>query len=282
MSFTPPEIELFLLGLATAGYVLAWGLYLRALWTNQERFSQQASMVTGIAFIFQAGSFALRTYRAGHLPIYNAYEFSAIFAGGIVLTHLIFERLSRQRTLGVATLPVAVALLFYAWTLPMETEPILPIFKSFWLKIHVLTAFVAYSSLAATFGASCLYLITRRSKQGEPVDNKASRLTLLDRVSYQAAMVGFSFLTIMIISGAIWAEYVWGRFWSWDPKETWSLITWLIVAAYLHTRYHRRWIGRKAAVLGVVGFLFVLMTFLGVDFLSPRQHDFLLWRRAGQ
>lgn len=279
MSFSPAETELLLLGLATAGYVLAWCFYWSALRSAQERLSEQASMLTGIAFVFQVASFALRTYRAGHLPIYNAYEFCAIFAGGIVLTHLIFERLSRQQTLGVATLPVAVALLLYAWTLSKGIEPIIPIFKSVWLKIHVLTAFVAYSSLAATFGASCLYLLTQSSKRGEPVDNRTSRLALLDRVAYQAGTVGFSFLTICVISGAIWAEYVWGRFWSWDPKETWSLITWLISAAYLHTRYHRQWRGRKAAVLGVVGFLFVLMTFLGVDILNPQQHDFLLWRR---
>jgi cytochrome c-type biogenesis protein CcsB len=280
MSFTSLEIELYLLGLACAGYAVAWWNYWRALRTAQETASRRARLLAAIAFFIHVGSLTLRTYRAGHLPIYNAYEFSTLFAGGIVLVQLIFERLSPREALGLTTLPVALALLFYAWTLPKAVEPIFPIFRSFWLKVHILTAIVAYSSLAITFGASCLYLVTRRPRAGNAGENSSSRLKVLDSVAYQAAALGFPFLTVCVISGAIWAEYVWGRFWSWDPKETWSLITWFIVAAYLHTRYHRGWKEHRAAILGIVGFVLVLMTFLGVELLNPGQHDFLLWKKG--
>lgn len=277
MSTTLQQTELFLLGLATAGYVAAWGLYLGMFWTDGQKLSRWASTLTWAAWMLHAAAFSVRTYQAGHLPIYNGYEFSATFAGGIVLVHLSFERLSRRRDLGVCILPVALGLLAYAWTLSSAVEPLIPIFRSYWLKIHVLTAVVAYSAFAGTFAASCLYLFRGRANGAKPVTGNPSSQGTLDRVAYQAATVGFCFLSVCIISGAIWAEYVWGRFWSWDPKETWSLITWFIFAAYLHTRYHRGWRDRRAAVLGIVGFILVLVTFVGVDYLSPKQHAFLLW-----
>jgi cytochrome c-type biogenesis protein CcsB len=280
MLFIPLQIELYFLGLACAGYVVAWWAYWRALRNLGELASHRAWLIGAVAFLFQAGSLSLRTYRAGHLPIYNAYEFSALFAGGIVLVQLIFERLTRQKALGLATLPVTLLLLSYAWTLPKAVEPIFPIFRSSWLKIHILTAIVAYSSLAVTFAASCLYLARQGQKGDDGKQGGLLRLKRLDAVSYQAAALGFPFLTVCVISGAIWAEYVWGRFWSWDPKETWSLITWFIVAAYLHTRYHRGWKEHRAAILGIVGFVLVLMTFLGVELLNPGQHDFLLWKKG--
>ena len=278
MDFGLVQIELTLLSVATAGYFLAWVTYCRVLRTQEEQISRKAATVTLAAWIFQAGSFALRCYRAGHLPIYNAYEFSAAFAGGVVLAHLIFERFTRPRSLGIAALPVALALLFYAWTLSKTVEPLIPIFKSYWLKVHILTAFVAYSSFAVTFAASCLYLITHAEQSNNK--DEPSSLTHLDRTGYQAATVGFCFLTMCIISGAIWAEYVWGNFWSWDPKEIWSLTTWFIFAAYLHARYHRGWRERRAAILAIAGFLLVIMTYLGVDLVNPGQHDFLLWKRG--
>ncbi len=278
MSAMLQQTELLLLGLASAGYVAGWAFYLGVLWTGGEKLSRWASTLIWGAWMLHAASFSVRTYQAGHLPIYNGYEFSATFAGGIVLVHLIFERLSRRRDLGVCILPVALGLLAYAWSLSSAVEPLIPIFRSYWLKIHVLTAFVAYSAFAATFAASCLYLFRGRVNGAQPNTGNSSSQGSLDRVAYQAATVGFCFLSVCIISGAIWAEYVWGRFWSWDPKETWSLITWFIFAAYLHTRYHRGWRERRAAVLGIVGFILVLVTYVGVDYLSPKQHAFLLWK----
>jgi ABC-type transport system involved in cytochrome c biogenesis permease subunit len=270
MSPPPKEVELLALGLATIGYATAWAYYSLAWAKAKPSLSRFASVLAWFSLGLQALSLGFRTARAGHLPIYNAFEFTSVFAASIILTHLVFEAVSRRRELGVVTIPVALILLGYAWSLSKEVEPLIPIFRSLWLKVHVLTAFVAYAAFAVTFGASCLYL--GRKPQGSP------RAHELDRLAYQAAALGFPFMTLCIISGAIWAEYVWGRFWSWDPKETWSLITWLLFAAYLHTRYHRGWRERRAAILAVAGFVAVIITYLGVDLIMARQHNFLFWR----
>jgi cytochrome c-type biogenesis protein CcsB len=266
------------MGVATCGYLAAWLLYWRALRKQRDELSLGDHRVTWLAWGLHVASLSVRAYRAEHMPIYNAYEFLSVFGGGIVLVQLIFERLSRRRDLGVFILPVALAILFYAWSHSRMVEPVLPIFKGFWLKVHVLTEIVAYSSFAATFGASLLYLFRGVGSNLQPDARDTWDVKLLDDVAYRAALIGFSFHTIGIISGGIWAEYVWGRFWGWDPKETWSLITWLIFAAYIHTRYHRGWRGRRAALLAVAGFLAVLITYLGVDLLMYRQHNFLFWK----
>lgn len=280
MRFTLSEIEFSLLTLASAGYLLAWLGYLWAFWRRREALTRRASMIVRVAFGAQLLFLFVRSYRSEHLPIYNLYEFCTVFAAGVVIAHLVWERAVAHRLLGVTTLPVALALLFYAWTLSSAVEPVFPIFRSVWLQVHILTALVAYSALTATFGASCLFLTMHNAGVGGPNTAHSARLAQLDRVAYRAATVGFCFLTACVISGAVWAEYVWGNFWSWDPKETWSLITWFIFAAYLHTRYHRGWREKRAAVLGIVGFALVIMTFLGVDLLDPGTHDFLFWRKV--
>lgn len=265
---SPLRSESVLLGVAAAGYLAAWLTYVRACRGRQEALGRHASMVTWAAWIAQVAAFAVRATAVGHLPIYSAYEFTVAFAGSVVLAHLLVERLSSRHDLGVALLPGALGLLAFAWVHPHAAEPLIPILRSVWLKVHVLAAVVAYAAFAATAAACGLALLAHDRSSG-----------LLDTVAHRAAAVGFSFLTVSIVSGAVWAEYVWGRFWSWDPKETWSLVTWLTYAAYLHTRVTRGWRGRRAAVVGLAGFLFVLTTYVGVDLLVARQHDFLLWPR---
>lgn len=269
---TLAECEFVLLALATIGYVVAMALYWWFLLAGRGVSNQWASRLAVAALLVQALWFAVRTYRAGHLPIYDGHGFSATFAGGAALAVLIFERLAHRRDLGAFALPIALGLLGYAWTLPRAAGPLILIFKSFWLTAHILTAIVAYSCFAIAFAASCLYLIMTRSiVSGSPPSGISSSSAVVDRLAYQVTVLGFPFMSLCVISGAIWAENVWGRYWSWDPKETWSLITWLVFAAYLHTRYHRGWSPRRAAVLAIVGFLTVLMNFIGVEIIYQYQ-----------
>ena len=269
-------IEPALLGVAVAGYLVAWVTYWRAWRSRQEALGRRATMITWVAWIAQVAAFGARAVAVGHLPIYSAYEFTAAFAGSVVLALLLVERWSSRRDLGVALPPVALGILAYAWAQPQTVEPLIPIFRGIWLKVHVLTAVVAYASFAGT-AAACALSLVARARDSAPDRVDPARLVT---VGHRTAAVGFAFLTVSIASGAIWAEHVWGRFWSWDPKETWSLITWLIYAAYLHARTSTGWRGRKAAVLGIIGFLAVLMTYIGVDLVHPGQHDFLFWRRG--
>lgn len=264
---SPAEIELLLLALATAGYVVAIGVYWKSIFTGKETMSWSASRIAWGALLIQTIWFGTRTYHLGYLPLYSGHDFSATFALGAILAVLILERQSQRRDLGAFVLPVAVILLAYAWTLPQPAGPLIQIFRSFWLTLHILAAVIAYSCFAATFAASCLYLVRARSNSAGNISSLAN----IDRVIYRVTIIGFCFMTVCIVTGAIWAERTFGRYWAWDPKEMWSLITWLVFATYLHVRYHRGWNQRKAAVLAIIGFLTVFMNFIGVEILYQYQ-----------
>ena len=166
--------------------------------------------------------------------------------------------------LGVFLVPVGLGLMLYAAFMPMALEPELPIFNNILLKFHVLTTLLGYAAWSTTFAASISYLYLERKEKASP--------GLFDQMAYRAAFFAFSFLTLGLISGAMWGDRVFGQLWFWDPKETWSLITWLIFLAYLHARYTLDWKGRRAAILAIVGFIALVFTYVGVDFLLPQIH----------
>jgi len=155
-----------------------------------------------------------------------------------------------------------------------KIQPLIPALKSNWLIAHVLTCFLGYAAFAIAFGVSIMYLF----RQNEPAgtDHPSARLPgagMLDELTHQMVMFGFLFLSAGIITGAIWANSAWGTYWSWDPKETWSLITWFVYAALLHARLIRGWQGRRIAYISIAGFMAVLFTYFGVNFL-PGLHSY--------
>ena len=260
------ELETLLLALATAGYFIAMVVYWKSIFSGRDTNSWLASRIALGALLIHALWCGIRTYHLGFLPIYSGHDFSSTFAMGALFAILIFERLSQRRDLGAFVLPVVLVLMVYAWTLPRNAIPLVQIFKSYWLTIHILVVVIAYACFAATFAASCLYLVRARSNStGTTEATSSASLAKIDRIAYRVTAIGFTFMTICIITGAIWAESAFGRYWAWDEKETWSLITWLVFAAYLHVRYHRGWNPQKAAILAIVGFLTVLMNFFGVQ-----------------
>jgi cytochrome c-type biogenesis protein CcsB len=147
-----------------------------------------------------------------------------------------------------------------------------------WLFVHSTLAFISYATFAVAFGASIMYLIQEhflKKKRLGPLYQKLPSLDILDEINYRCLTFGFPLLTVAIITGAIWAETAWGTYWSWDPKETWSLITWFIYAALLHGRLTTGWRGRRAALFSIVGFIVLLFTFLGVNLLpSESMHSY--------
>ena len=151
----------------------------------------------------------------------------------------------------------------YASLLDKEIVPLLPALRSNWLAIHVLTCFIAYASLTVAFVSSVIFLCKQKSA-GKGADS----------ISYKMIAFGFLFLTFGIISGSVWANSAWGSYWSWDPKETWSLITWFIYAIYLHTRLRRGWVGKRAAWVCIAGFLAMFFTYFGVNFLLTGLHSY--------
>jgi cytochrome c-type biogenesis protein CcsB len=217
------------------------------------------TLLTYLALTFLTASLLFRTIATGHGPFANMYEFSIAFAWGTLAMYTYFERRYHQRVLGLIALPVALALLLYAATIPATIDPLVPALQNnLLLSIHVAVAIVAYGTFTVAFAAAVLYLV-----QGENGRRGLPSRELLDEISYKAVVVGFPFLTLTIVLGAVWAEVAWGTYWSWDPKETASLVTWLIYGSYLHARVVRGWRGERAAWLLILGFGATLFTYFG-------------------
>ncbi|MGI5952468.1 MAG: cytochrome c biogenesis protein CcsA, partial [Brooklawnia sp.] len=208
------------------------------------------SKLAQLALILLSGSLIARTLATGHAPFANHSEFAVSFAWGMILAHVYFEWKYKVRTLALVVLPVILGMLVYASTLSYEANPLMPALQnSPLLTIHVFSAALAYGAAVVAFAAGVMYLLAPRIKwHGWP------KPETLDELGYKAVIFTFPMLTVMIILGAIWANIAWGRYWSWDPKETAALVTWLIYGAYLHARVVRDWRGKRAAWLLVLGF----------------------------
>ena len=216
----------------------------------------------------------------GHAPLSNLYESVVFFAWTIILIFAIVDLKYRYRVIGAFVVPFA--LLGMAWAqlgLNSGIEPLVPALQSNWLLYHVVTCFLGYAAFAVACGVSVMYLIATRSTVPKH-EERTGFLAMfppdrvLDDINYKAIMVGFPLLTLGIITGAAWANYAWGTYWSWDPKETWSLIVWFVYAAFLHARLTRGWVGRRAAWLSIVGFAATIFCYLGVNLLLSGLHSY--------
>lgn len=215
----------------------------------------------------------------GHAPLSNLYESVVFFAWSTVLIYGIIDAKYKYRIVGAFVMPFA--LLAMAWGqlyLPTDINPLMPALQSNWLLYHVLTCFLGYAGFAVACGVSIMYLI--RARHDEKSTNKNGIIAqfppvkILDELNYKAIMVGFPLLTLGIITGAAWANYAWGTYWSWDPKETWSLIVWFIYAAFLHARFTKGWVGKRAAWLSIIGFLATIFCYLGVNLFLSGLHSY--------
>jgi cytochrome c-type biogenesis protein CcsB len=245
--------------LQTAGLPLRTGTFGLVIGPRTTTFGRYGTILGWLGFAFLTAWLVFRTLATGHGPFANMYEFSVAFAWGILGAYYWFERGYRQRILGLIALPLTIGLMLYATTVPASIEPLVPALQNnLLLTVHVAVAIVAYGSFSIAFGAALLFLAQPNGgRWGLP------KPSVLDEISYKAVVIGFPFLTSVIVLGAIWADVAWGSYWSWDPKETASLVTWLIYGAYLHARVVRGWTGRRAAVLLLFGFAATLFTYFG-------------------
>jgi cytochrome c-type biogenesis protein CcsB len=231
------------------------------------------TLTAWLALGFLTTSLVFRTIATGHGPFANMYEFSVAFAWGSLAAFAYFERRYRQRIIGAIVLVVALALLLYALTIPSTADPLVPALQnSLLLTVHVAVAIIAYGAFSVAFAAAALHLVQPKSgRRGLPKPD------LLDEISHRAVVVGYPFLTLTVVLGAIWAEIAWGKYWSWDPKETASLLTWLVYGAYLHARVVHGWRGRKAAWLLIIGFAATMFTFFGNVFFGGLHAYAAIW-----
>jgi cytochrome c-type biogenesis protein CcsB len=216
--------------------------------------------LTVIALVLLAAALVARGVAVGRGPWGNLYEFSIAFATAIVGGYLVLERRYPVASIGFIPLGVATALTLYAASLPSEIRPLVPALANApLLTIHVGTAVLAYGIFATAFAAGIGYLIQGTGDRFGWLPSHR----VLDAVAYRAVVIGFPIFATMIVLGSWWASIAWSRYWGWDPKETAALATWLVYAVYLHARTRRSWAGRPAALLLVVGFLMVLVTYSG-------------------
>ncbi len=265
----------FSYGLGGASYIFAWIF-------RKPMVGKLATWVTLAALTGNILGIALRWIESyqmgiGHAPLSNLYESLIFFAATIALIYLVVERKYGSRIIGAFTAPLAFTAMAYASLSPNisdRIQPLIPALKSNWLIAHVITCFIGYAAFAIAFGVSIMYLIKHKSPQNQDgLLDHLPAVNVLDDLTHQLVMFGFLFLTAGIISGAVWANSAWGRYWGWDPKETWSLITWFVYAILLHARLMRGWRGKRIAFLSITGFGAVMFTYFGVNLL-PGLHSY--------
>jgi cytochrome c-type biogenesis protein CcsB len=273
-----------LFGISIFVYFFAMVLYVSYLAFRSESLGNVATgaLLAGVGV--ETAAILVRWYESyqmgiGRAPLTNLYESLVFFAWTIAVIYLLMERKFRIKTVGAFVTPFPFIIMAYASLNPNDIQPLVPALQSNWLISHVVTCFVGYAAFAVSFGVSFLYLFKvnaekKPAKQQSALMNYLPGSDLLDEIGYKTIAIGFPLLTIGIVTGAFWANVAWGTYWSWDPKETWSLIVWLIYAAYLHARITRGWRGTKAATLSIVGFSATLFCYLGVNLILSGLHSY--------
>ena len=270
-------MNLFFFQVALVIYLLGTGISLAYLVSLHKRLSRLGTLALGVGFVAHTLALVWRYMEAGYTPITNLHESLSFFSWSIVGVYLLLNFKYRVDVLAAFISPIAAILIILASLFPKEVLPLAPVLKSFWLPIHVILAFIGDAMFALAFVTGVMYLIQERqikSKKIGPFYYRLPALNVLDDLSYRCLTIGFPLLTLGIITGSVWAESAWGSYWSWDPKETWSLITWFLYAALLHGRLTVGWRGRRAAIFAIVGFAVLIFTFLGVNLLLSGLHSY--------
>ncbi|MCX6996596.1 MAG: c-type cytochrome biogenesis protein CcsB [Kiritimatiellaeota bacterium] len=257
---------------ALVAYVLALLLAAVNLFAPRRLLDALATAGLAVGVLAVTVYLGARWVAAGRAPFSNMFESLVLFAWTIPLVQLVLRaRGLMPAAMTTTTALLAVLLLVYASAFhSSEIQPLMPALRSNWLTFHVLSCLLGYGAFAVSCLASLGYLGASREARPTPSGNQELFAAIMTRtVSF-----GFLFLTVGIVTGAVWANVAWGTYWSWDPKETWSLITWLIYAVFLHGRYLRGWTGRRMAWLSILGFLSVLVTYVGVNYLMKGLHSY--------
>ena len=231
-------------------------------------------LATGLLLV----GLVLRGVWAGRVPWGNMYEFSLAWTLGILAVFLVVSTRRDIRWLGLPVVFLALLSLGLAVTvLYTEAAQLVPALKSWWLVIHVASAIICGGAFTVAAAISVLYLWRDRAERKGKVTGIVASLpdaSRLDTLSYRILAFAFPLWTFAVISGAIWAENAWGRYWGWDPKETWAFITWVIYAGYLHARSTAGWRGRRAAYISLIGFVSFLINYFGVNIFVNSLHSY--------
>ena len=275
-----------LFGICMLAYLLSAAFYLGLLIFKQPRAGQIGMLLALAGVVVQTAAIGLRWYESyqighGHAPLTNMYESLVFFAWCTTLLYLYLEYRYKARVVGAFVLPCAAVAMAYASfsdRIDDRINPLIPALQSNWLIAHVVTCFIGYAAFAVAGGLGLMYLIKRRAVQrqaaADSIGGSLPELRVIDDLTHKTIVVGFLWLSAGIFTGAVWANEAWGTYWSWDPKETWSIITWFLYASTLHARFTRGWSGRRIAWLAIAGFFAVFFTYFGVNFLLSGLHSY--------
>tara|TARA_Y100000589_G_scaffold176720_1_gene167553 strand:- start:1269 stop:2195 length:927 start_codon:yes stop_codon:yes gene_type:complete len=283
-----------------AFYILLTSLPFSLLSLVKNKSSVFVSWLAIIANILLAIQLLSRWVISSHFPISNIFESLCFLSWGLTFSQLLLEREYESPIIPALANPIALFTLGFAcFILPDDlrlSSNLVPALRSSWLVMHVSVVMLSYAALiiGSCLSASVLFIDSDKSLQirsnsigiggykistFKPNEESAkpfnfSHLEKIDTLSYRSILVGFVLLTLGLISGAVWANEAWGTWWSWDPKETWALISWLFYASYLHMRISKGWQGRKPAFLATSGFFIILICYLGVNFWGVGLHSY--------
>jgi len=262
-------LELKFTAIALVAYAVACSVYFIHLATKSRAVGFAAAGTAWLGVALHATALIMRGLAAHRVPFTSGYEFASCFAWGIVVSYLVVELVLKRQALGAFVLPLAVVIMLYGRQFGAEVQARPAALKNdLWLTIHVATAIIAYGVLAVSAGTAIGQLIARYARPSWLPDED-----WLESATYKVIAFGFPFLTLVVITGAIWADIAWARPWSWDPKETASLIAWIFYAVYLHVRLMVGWKGTGTAVFALVAFLAVVFAYVGPNYL-PGLHSY--------
>jgi cytochrome c-type biogenesis protein CcsB len=270
-------IDVNLFYLAFICYTASMLIYFLSFWKREGKLALTGNFLLLGGFAFQVAGLFIRGVQARFMPVTNMYESLNFFSAAIVLAYLIVERKYRNRVFGVFILPVVFLLMAFSSLPPISKEivPLIPALQSQWLVWHVVLSFLGEAAFAVAFGASIMYLLRTGASEGSFRARTFPDAATLDMVTYRAVAVGFPVFTLgALIFGAVWAKYAWGDYWTWDPKETWALITWIVYALFLHVRVVHGWKGKATAWVSIIGFIVTLFTLFGVNYLLSGLHSY--------
>jgi cytochrome c-type biogenesis protein CcsB len=274
--------NVYLYNLTTILFGVASLNYIASLYARKESIARIGTWACVAAAVVSTAAFGVRWFESyqlgiGRIPVTNLYESLVFFAWNISLFYLLIEWKYKSRIYGAFVMPLAFLTMAFALKYDSSIQPLVPALQSYWLHAHVITCFVGYAGFAVSAGVAVMYLYKVKREEAKASGGIVGLFPsskVLDDLIYRPIIWGFPFLTAGIITGAAWANYAWGTYWSWDPKETWSLIVWLVYAAFLHARVTRGWHGRRAAYLSIVGFGATLFCYLGVNLVLSGLHSY--------
>lgn len=269
------DINIYFFKAVAVLYLLATAGFLCYLLTEKGAVIKASITTYFVGFCVHTVGMLVRYFEAGYAPFLNVHEGLSFFSWSITGIFFLFYYKYKVRAMGIFAAPLSFLLVQFAFAFNTGIVSLSPVLMSYWRPIHIGFAFLGDAMFAVAALAGVMYLMQERQLKTKKMNRFyyiLPSLEVSDKINYKCISFGFPLLTIGMITGAIWSNSAWGTYWSWDPKETWSLITWFIYAAMLHGRLTVGWRGRKIAILSIVGFLVILFTFLGVNLLIGGSH----------